>query len=471
MRLRPILGAVVGGLCAYTPALVALATGGSPAGTGFALKGLHATTAKPKVPPRLLRCAAGQDNMQDRSFDWISGENFSRRAIFLFDTERSTAGILLLFTGFVAITALGALIYNGIGQVALMTSPGAKPSVEDANVVLIEALAGLLSAAGFYALSKGRTEILRRLDSEIKFSKLEVKLADGTGVSRQFTDLGKKMRVLALFGQGEPYQRALKLAHAYRQRWLSSGVLVVAAGNEMPSWFAGRWAARAVDLEAWQTCFQNFVTASQGAGGITLDQPSFILFGKSGRVRGSGVAGSFDELIGFVGVSDDLSILPRTVLPPGLKQEEDSAIKEVLQVHDTFYKALIEGDAKLMHSIWAAPKEEQSQEDRKRRVPWDSVLTDRANVLEVVGIDVVFLDDACTDAMVTSIEVCVAERSLFSEGGPRGKGTLLATKRFCKDGGHWRLLSHQTIPYCWNTLATQTLRSNSRGCILLKPTG
>ena len=47
-------------------------------------------------------------------------------------------------------------------------------------------------------------------------------------------------------------------------------------------------------------------------------------------------------------------------------------------------------------------------------------------------------------------------------------GTLLATKRMRRELGRWRLVSHQTIPYCDNTVASQSIVCNSRGCILLK---
>jgi len=105
----------------------------------------------------------------------------------------------------------------------------------------------------------------------------------------------------------------------------------------------------------------------------------------------------------------------------------------------------------------------------KQRVPWESVLSEKAAVLDVVDVDVVFTRPDLTEAAVTSIEVCAGSPGFLNEGGPGGKGTLLATKRFRLVDGWWLLDSHQTIPYCRNTLATQSLRCNCNGCILLKP--
>lgn len=126
-----------------------------------------------------------------------------------------------------------------------------------------------------------------------------------------------------------------------------------------------------------------------------------------------------------------------------------------------------------MRPLWTSPEQADSEDLQKRRVPWEKVLSEKAAVLAVVDVDVVFTQpgDSPAEAVVTSIEVCKGEPSLLNEGGPGGKGTLLATKVFHVDPsseGHWRLISHQTIPYCKNTIAFQSLRCTNDGCILLK---
>uniref|UniRef100_A0A7S0FKP4 Uncharacterized protein n=1 Tax=Pyrodinium bahamense TaxID=73915 RepID=A0A7S0FKP4_9DINO len=130
-----------------------------------------------------------------------------------------------------------------------------------------------------------------------------------------------------------------------------------------------------------------------------------------------------------------------------------------------------EGDVSAMWPLWMDTGEVETEDSQKRRVPWDSVLSDRAAVLDVVDVDVVFTQSGLREVTVTSIEVCKGEPSLFNEGGPDGKGTLLATKVLRQDrtaDSQWRLVSHQTIPYCANTIAYQSLRCNSNGCVLFK---
>jgi len=144
-------------------------------------------------------------------------------------------------------------------------------------------------------------------------------------------------------------------------------------------------------------------------------------------------------------------------------------------VHDRFYEALKEGNAAAMEPLWADAADlgmvAQEDDPSAARVAWASVLSDSAELLDVVDVDAVFREEqGGEEVVITSIEVVPGGRGLLNDGGPGGKGTLLATKRLRRDaGGQWRILSHQTIPYCSNTLATQSLRCTSRGCLLLKP--
>jgi len=304
------------------------------------------------------------------------------------------------------------------------------------------------------------------------------------GLTKRLNEAKGKRRVLALFGEGPELEQALREAKAYRRRWATSETVVVAVAETLPPGLAGKWIARARSPEVWRYCFDAWTdagksgseeakeTAAAGAQG-----PTWLLFGRSGRVRGAGPGQNFDEVLGFIGVEENLSQLPNLApTSSGSEEEEARLVKEVLEVHDTFYEALIDGKIDLMRPIWELPDEKADDPMRKRRVPWESVLSDKAAVLDVVDVDVVFTGSDFSEATVTSIEVCQGAPGFLNEGGPDGKGSLLATKRLrrhsdASGGSKWRLVSHQTIPYCRNTLATQSLRCNSSGCLLLKPTG
>lgn len=339
-----------------------------------------------------------------------------------------------------------------MGQLALLTTPGAKPGLDETQVVFGEGFAVVAGMLSFANLTKARTRNLRALDAELAFGGLKLVLMDGTSLERKLSELAKDRRVLVLFASDkEKLHESLLLAEAYRRRWLTSKVLVVAAGEVQGG--GGRWLARAQNPEAWSRCY----AAWQDVSGQEPSSTSWLLFGRSGRLRGQSSGRDFDQILAFVGVGQNLSLLPQRA------QESEKEV-EILKVHDDFYVALKSGDAPLMRTLWEEAGEEK---DSRPRVSWEEVLSDKAAVLDVVDVDVVRLGKS--EAMVTSIEVCAGEGSLFNDGGPGGKGTLLATKRLkLEESGSWRLVSHQTIPYCDNTVASQSLVCTSRGCILLK---
>jgi len=445
--------------------------------------------------------------LEERESDLLSGETFSRRSLFTFESESPNAQVFIFIAALLAVSGLFGLFFNGIGAIALLTTPSAKPGMDTQQGLLIEVLGLLLGGAGFIALRDGRTRTIRRLDAELAFGSLYYEPTDGIGVPVQLLDgynrsksgqYKMRRRFLVLFGAREEVADALRLAAVYRRRWLTSGVTVVAVcedglpvgiprgswlakSSQTAKWIRRRNSLRAIDQETNQD-FQDAKDAKQNAANSYKADPdigdasaSWMLLGKSGRVRGLGDGyPSFDEIVGYVGVEENLSILP-TRAP--IDQARSGTIEDVLAVHDLFYDALKDGNYDKMTPLWipddAAKAETEAQ--RKGRVPWDNILSDKAAVLDVVDADVVFdfsKSSGALDletAMVTSVEVCKGEGGFLNEGGPDGKGTLLATKKFVKDGNDWRIISHQTIPYCRNTLATQSLRCNCNGCQLLKP--
>lgn len=406
----------------------------------------------PSVPPHRARISARLTSRHARAQDLLSGETFSRKAIFLLETEQPLLQSLIFGSAFIALTAFSGLVYNGLGQLALLTTPGAKPGLDETQVVFGEGFAVVAGMLSFANLTKARTRNLRALDAELAFGGLKLVLMDGTSLERKLSELAKDRRVLVLFASDkEKLHESLLLAEAYRRRWLTSKVLVVAAGEVQGG--GGRWLARAQNPEAWSRCY----AAWQDVSGQEPSSTSWLLFGRSGRLRGQSSGRDFDQILAFVGVGQNLSLLPQRA------QESEKEV-EILKVHDDFYVALKSGDAPLMRTLWEEAGEEK---DSRPRVSWEEVLSDKAAVLDVVDVDVVRLGKS--EAMVTSIEVCAGEGSLFNDGGPGGKGTLLATKRLkLEESGSWRLVSHQTIPYCDNTVASQSLVCTSRGCILLK---
>jgi hypothetical protein len=413
--------------------------------------------------------------MMEMQEDLLAGGKFTRKALLSFESDRPQVGPLLALTlGTAAAGAIG-LLYNLSGQIALMTTSGTRPGMDTAQDVLVQALSIVLGGLGFKALADGRREMLKRFDSEYAFVTLNYSCTDGYSPSGKLLDLKRQKRIVIIFGSGEGLADALRSASAYRRRWLSSDTLVVAVGDP-PAGVAGRWLAKAEKPEVWKRCFNNFqaTTRPKDQTNTSEDEAaSWLLLGKSGRIRGTGPAGqSWDEVLGFVGVQEDLAILsPRS---DTIKSQGEASLHEVLAVHDSFYAALKEGDAAAMEPLWAdaadlglAPPQELPG---STRVPWASVLSDKAELLDVVDVDVVYQGKDSEEALVTSIEVVPGEGGLLNAGGPGGKGTLLATKRIARDkGGNWKILSHQTIPYCSNTLANQSLRCTSKGCILLKP--
>lgn len=421
--------------------------------------------------------------MMAKQEDLLAGGKFSRKAILTFDTERPQVSPLLAFTGGIAVTGAFGLLYNLLGQIALATTPGARPGLDSTQGLVNELVGLVLGTLGFKALLDGRRESLRRLDSEFAFTSLEYSPTDGLSPGGKIAGLKRQKRVLLLFGAGEGLVETLRAAAAYRRRWLASETLVVAAGDPPPG-VAGRWLAKAADREAWELRWEAFRSlrkedAAKGApgdGGAT-----WLLLGKSGRIRGVGPApvgeANWDEVLSFIGVKEDLAVLPALAVDPARAggPGREAALREALAVHDRFYEALKAGDAAAMEPLWADAAElglaAQEDDPGVARVAWSSVLSDSAELLDVVDVDAVFQEEqGGEEVVISSIEVVPSTGGLLNEAGPGGKGTLLATKRLRRDaGGRWRILSHQTIPYCRNTLATQSLRCTSRGCLLLKP--
>lgn len=404
--------------------------------------------------------------------DLLSGQRFSQKALFLFEGERPLVPPLLAVTGILSVAGISGLLTTGIGKVANLPTPGNSQGLDSEQGLLVLALAAFLGTAGFWSLLNGRTSALKKIDSELAFGPLQYDMADGIRLRKRVKD-EKSKRKLILFGKGEALASALRRAAGYRRRWVTSDTVVVAT-DALPSGVAGTWVAEACDPELWEQCCdelrRNEVIAPSQPG----EAAGWVLLGKTGRVRGSGDAGNFDEVLAFLGVTANLSELPARA--PGIASapgEVATAAQEILAVHDDFYEALIEGNIGAMRPLWMNPEQAESEAMQKRRVPWESVLSEKAAVLAVVDVDVVFTQSgpSPTEALVTSIEVCKGEPSLLNEGGPGGKGTLLATKVFHVDPsseGNWRLISHQTIPYCKNTIAFQSLRCTNNGCILLK---
>lgn len=420
--------------------------------------------------------------MMAKQEDLLAGGKFSRKAILMFESDRPQVSPLLAVTGGIAVTGAFGLLYNLLGQVALVTTPGARPGLDSTQGLVNEACGLVLGTLGFKALLDGRRESLRRLDAEFAFTRLEYSPTDGFSPGGKIAGLKRQKRVLLLFGAGGGLEETLRAAAAYRRRWLASETLVVAVGDPPPG-VAGRWLAKAADREAWERCWEEFRSLRKedavGGGGAT-----WLLLGKTGRIRGVGPApaggANWDEVLGFIGVTSDLAVLPALAVDPARAAGpgREAALREALAVHDRFYEALKEGDAAAMEPLWADAAElglaAQEDDPGVARVAWSSVLSDRAELLDVVDVDVVFHEgqEDGEEVVITSIEVVPGQAGLLNDGGPGGKGTLLATKRLRRDaGGRWRILSHQTIPYCRNTLATQSLRCTSRGCLLLKPDG
>ncbi|CAE8631140.1 unnamed protein product [Polarella glacialis] len=397
--------------------------------------------------------------------DFLSGQNFSRKALLLFETERNTLVALIFVSALIAFVGITGLLYNAVGQVALFTTPGAKPGIDSLQSLLIQASALLLGGFGFFNLNGRRTSILRRLDAEISFERQELELQDGIGLVKKLSDFKSTSSVLALFGPSqEELHEALREAEAYRRRWSTSGIVVVSVGA-LPSGMGGSWLAQAKDPDAWLRSRQKLMAASE-TNSVDQAGMAWILWNRGGRLSGESQGKNFDQVLAFVGIKKDLSALPSRA--PELPSETTrAALEEVLSVHDSFYEALKGGDVVKMLPLWNDPGPEV---DSQPRVPWESILSDQAAVLDVVDVDVVFTKPGI-EATVTSIEVVRGEGGFMNEGGPGGKGTLLATKRLRREegpSGGWRLISHQTIPYCSNTIARQSLSCTSQGCILLK---
>jgi len=414
--------------------------------------------------------AASQDEqfLEEMSDDLISGQRFSRRAMLTFDGENPQVQLYLAVTVLLAVSGFFGLVYNAAGKLALMVTAGAKPGLDSPQGLLIQFLGAVLGTIGFIKLSEGRTERLRKLDGELAFGSMRFQTADGIGTTKKLSELRGKQRVLVLMGTGAEIIRTIRSAAAYRRRWETSGVLVVCVGAKVPPGVAGRWVAEGRNPDMWREAY-SLLGVSEGTEEGDNMEPCWVLLGRSGRVRGSGDRGrpDFDQLLAFLSVRDDLSKLPaRAVKDNGGAPPE--TIREVLAVHDAFYEALKEGNITAMQPLWMLPTETS---EVKGRVPWDNILSERADVIDVVDVDVVLTSAEPAEVTITSIEVCKGASGLFNEGGPGGKGTLLATKRLRQDptaNGQWRLVSHQTIPYCRNTMAFQSLQCNTDGCILLK---
>mmetsp|Transcript_13349 Transcript_13349/g.31280 ORF Transcript_13349/g.31280 Transcript_13349/m.31280 type:complete len:492 (+) Transcript_13349:97-1572(+) len=427
--------------------------------------------------PTHLTTRHASDDAQDpdRSWDLLAGRSFLRKTSLFFESETPFLTQLLFLTALFATSGLFGLFYNGLGTLALLASPDAKPAMDDATTIALEVAGAIGGSVGFWALNVRRTQVLERLDSELELATLEYEPSTGIGVTQSLDDARQKRRkVLALIGDGADF--AVRAASVYRRRWASSDVQLICVGPSVPRDVAGPWVAEAKNPEAWKEANAKLRSASGARALKGTGELSWVLIGRGGRVQGKGGGigegiPDFDELLSFAGLEGDLANLPEFA-PTSSSEDEamKTARKEILDVHEAFYKALTDGDPKGMQTLFMDTGKDVLS--GAQRVPWDKVLSAPSDLIRTVDADVVFTNEELDEAAITTIEVCPGPPSLFNEGGPGGLGTLLATKRLrLGEDKKWKLISHRTIPYCSNTLSTSALRCNCKGCVLLKPGG
>eukprot|EP00929_Paragymnodinium_shiwhaense_P061820 TRINITY_DN30890_c0_g1_i1.p1 TRINITY_DN30890_c0_g1~~TRINITY_DN30890_c0_g1_i1.p1 ORF type:complete len:517 (+),score=124.65 TRINITY_DN30890_c0_g1_i1:68-1552(+) len=464
-----VLAAVL--LCCGCQFSGAFVSGGRPA--------IDASRRSADVVAREAGSQQYDDPDQDIIEDLFSRRNFRRKALILFESRNPFIQFGLYFCIVLGGVGFAGLLYNVAGEIALNTAPGAKPGLDSVQGLGTLISGFVLGIAGYMFFGELRMKQLEKLDAQVSLEALACRRGDGSGMVKQVGKL-RGRRVLALFGKEEEITSALQRVWTYRRRFEQSKFVVVSVGAKLPPGIAAGWLAEAEDPDAWTAARDaQFATGSaQGQNSEAASSTtgaSWLALGKSGQVRGQGSLAddslSFDQLLSFFGVDENLSGLPPRT-DASYEGVDSSKVDAVLSVHDAFYDALKVGNWEQMQPLWMKPETPPTGDSEKARIPWASVLTEGADVLDVVDVDVVFAQAGeQEEAIVTSIEVCRGEGGMFNEGGPGGKGTLLATKRFRRDaeaGGEWRLLSHQTLPYCKNTLSTMSLRCNCGGCILLK---
>jgi len=178
----------------------------------------------------------------------------------------------------------------------------------------------------------------------------------------------------------------------------------------------------------------------------------------------TGVAGlSWDQLLGDklqpmeIQAATDRDAITTVAGTPFTEAE-----REVLTAQSRFYECLTSGDQQGLEDLFVAEAPTLDAYISKivaeggRLDGWDFCLADanRPKQLRTGSRDAVLLSDG------TALSTCL-------EFPDQSGLSMLATQRWSREDGLWKLVAHKTIVYMYNRSAGGLLRCDSRGCAAL----
>ena len=410
-----------------------------------------------------------------QQFDLLSLRTFRRDTILQYDATNQSEPLRI------ALCFLGVLFSLCI--------PTLFDSSYDALTANVAALIGTgISGTLFQRNRSARSARMGKIDLEYQMGDLNARYR---GVRTQkLSELRQKRRVVALVGPRATIEPRIQQARVYRRRLSGADAVVVpvysdrdgatdaavAAVGEAES----RWLWAAADTAAWLGYFESLLSVRSmdvGRDGAWLG------LNFKGRSFGSALgAPRWDELLGTalqpsgdgfgeLKEAGSMSLdeaaaeaAAAAVAVAGSGRADAAALaaatddaRSLLDAQDRFYAALTSKDVGTMAELWEGSTPDESVSEAlasgAREEPWAA----GSSAFPPTG-----MRATDRDALVVSDDegwTTAIERPL--EGG-----TLLATQRWRRVDGAWRIATHRYIPWSADgATAIATLRCDGRGCV------
>ena len=369
-------------------------------------------------------------------FDLLSLQSWRRETLFRYSSAHQSEPLRILLCG--ALT-LGFLFSGPLADA--VGAPVPEPRIAYA-----------VASAFFFGLflreREGRRKKLMRIERESAVGDLKVvvrrNVLVGGGEERSVRSLRKEFRLLTIFAPAATLRDLEQEWIAPLKRRLDDAKVMVVLVSPPKEKFERKTLsfAEAADPGQWRDAFAD----------LEANATAFFALGFDGRSRASGKGEpNFLEVLG-------------SLFPPLAFQGDDDATTLALPEQANFYEALTKGHLDTMKALFFEGQEDDpaitaAVDGGGRLDPWTAQLGDdaRPENLKITDADLFVSDDGLS-ATTTAIETV------------EGSKTLLALQRWRKrqkNDASWKLISHATVPFAPNTVASALLRCDHRGCVLL----
>ena len=389
---------------------------------------------------------AKEEFLSEAELDVLSLRSWRRETLIRYNNANQSEPLRILLFGLLALSLAGC--------VAIADAIGA-PVPQGPELAAY--YGGAVGSSLLFNRERGkRTKRLLKIERECAVGDLRVTLRPSAaafpGATRtaSLRQLRNDFRVVAaLCADDESFDAFHRTVQGLRRRLATSKVLALAVRGDRVDALAG---CSPLDTKAWRETFGALLTTDAAWGDFDFESKdaAWLALSFAGRSVGSGVGSpDFVQLLG--------SLLPPRDFVEAEPPLGDATALEAAQKR--FYDALRSGDEAAMADVFGddrAPSVDDALAAGARLDPWASQLADGARPadLKVGDADATEFDNG--EAITTAVE----------ETAP-GQ-TLVAVQRWVKDGeGHWRLKSHETIPFAPNVRAGAVLYCDARGCVAL----